>query len=184
MLAITIVPTSQVSTAPRGPFFSRSVGSSYLEDHYWPRFANLFLHEGSSSTYPMPAANEVPDLLTALKGTKGIAVNTNPGTTVTEGQGYAMFVAGMRNDTETLKRLTVAWQANGQGVAGVPACGGCGLNYDSHVDAASVCSGEVVLPEGVLCKTVPGAYMPGWEVRPPTERRDRSRCARSDGPLF
>ena len=112
----------------------------------------------------MPAAEDVPDLLQALAGIKGLAVKTDPGTTVTEGQGYAMFVAGMRKDLRTLSGLAVGWQANGQGLAGVPACGGCGLNYDSHEDAAKVCTGEVPKPDGVLCKTVPGAYMPGWDM--------------------
>ena len=29
---------------------------------------------------------------------------------MTEGQGYAMFVAGMKGDVDTLKQLVVAWQ--------------------------------------------------------------------------
>ena len=99
-----------------------SNASEHLEKLYWPSWAALFIEEGSSS-YPMPKNSETPDLLKALAGVKGMAVHTAPGTTVTEGQGYAMMVAGMRKDTATLKQLTVAWQANGQGIAGVPACG-------------------------------------------------------------
>ena len=76
----------------------------------------------------MPAGSATRDLLKVLRGVPGLAVNTNPGTTVSEGMGYAMLVAGMRKDTATLKQLTVAWQANGQGIAGVPACGACGIN--------------------------------------------------------
>ncbi len=49
------------------------------------------------------------------------ARHTDPEVTVTEGQGYAMLVAGMRRDVATLKQLTVAWQANGQGLPNVPA---------------------------------------------------------------
>ena len=110
----------------------------------------------------MPRASEVPDLLDVLKGVKGTAVKTDPGTTVTEGQGYAMFVAGMRNDSATLKKLAVAWQANGQGIAGVPACGGCGVNYDDHFPPEDICTGKVPTP--CLCRTVEGAYMPGWDM--------------------
>jgi len=75
-----------------------------------------------------------------------------------------MFVAGMMGELDTLKSLTVAWQANGQGVAGVPACGGCGVNDDSHIDASDICDGSVEIPDGVLCRTVEGAYMPGWDM--------------------
>ena len=65
----------------------------------------------------MPEATSVRELLHALRGVRGLAVHTNPGTTVSEGQGYALFLAGMRKDTSTLKRLAVGWQAMGQGAA-------------------------------------------------------------------
>ena len=133
MLPALTFTLSTLFAKPRGPYFAANA-SQHLEKLYWPAWASLFIEEGSSS-YPMPRASEVPDLLDVLKGVKGTAVHTDPGTTVTEGQGYAMFVAGMRNDTATLKKLAVAWQANGQGIAGVPACGGCGVNYVCAIGA-------------------------------------------------
>ena len=84
----------------------------------------LFISEGDAD-YPMPQARGVRDLLAALKGQKGLAVHTNPGTTVSEGQGYAMLVAGFRRDLPSLKRLVVGWQAMGQAFGGQAACGGC-----------------------------------------------------------
>ena len=63
-------------------------------------------------------------LATQLRNVPGISVHTQPATTVTEGQGYAMFFAGMQRNVDTLKALTVAWQANGQGFGGQQACGG------------------------------------------------------------
>jgi len=133
----------------------------HLEQTYWPEFKKLFIVEGNPA-YPMPPAHKVIDLLPGLKGIAGIAVHTSPGTTVTEGQGYAMFSAGMQKDVETLKGLTVAWQANGQGFANTPPCGGCGVNSDDHFAPEQVCTGKTRTP--CLCKTVPGAYMPGWDM--------------------
>lgn len=110
----------------------------------------------------MPHAHEVTHLLKALKGVKGLALTTYPETTVTEGQGYAMFTAGMRRDSETLKRLVVAWQAMGQGIPSsnvLRPCGGCGAAGSGWQEPKDVCSAE---RSPCLCRTVPGAYMPGW----------------------
>jgi len=161
--ATSMTPSKSTSTSTPEMYFSTNA-SAHLDETYWPAWKALFLEEGTDAAYPMPAGADTPDLLSALSGVKGVAVNTDPGTTVTEGQGYAMFVAGMRGDVDTLKQLVVAWQANGQGVAGVPACGGCGVNDDSHLDATDICDGTVAIPDGVLCKTVDGAYMPGWDM--------------------
>jgi len=137
--------------APKGQHYFSMNATRVFEETYWPRFTALFLVEGTPN-YPMPPGNKVPDLLEALRGSKGLAVHTEPGVTVTEGQGYAMFAAGMRKDVQALMGLTAAWQAAGQGFADGPACGGCGAR----------CSGS--LSGSCLCKTVPGAYMPGWSM--------------------
>ena len=78
---------SAVAAAAPDVFFSANA-SVHLQNTYWPAWKALFLEEGTDSSYPMPSSSEVPDLLSALSGVKGIAVNTDPGTTVTEGQGY------------------------------------------------------------------------------------------------
>ena len=106
----------------------------------------------------MPSSHDVIDLLPSLRGVDGLAVRTDPGTTVTEGQAYAMFVAGMQRDTPTLQSLTVAWQANGQGFGGVsPACGGCcpAGGWSKPRDACTA---------GGKCGSVQGAYMPAWRM--------------------
>ena len=59
-------------------YFSANA-SAHLEETYWPAWKALFLEEGTDSAYPMPAAADTPDLLSALSGVKGIAVNTDPG---------------------------------------------------------------------------------------------------------
>jgi len=145
-----------LDSVPVGKHFFAKGADKVLEETYWPKFKSLFIPEGNYS-YPMPRRDQVPDLLKALEDVPGIAVHTTPGTTVSEGQGYAMFAAGMRKDVQTLKALAVAWQAAGQGFPDQPACGGCG----------AVCGGS---PYGsCLCKTVSGAYMPGWQM--PMDKR-------------
>ena len=111
----------------------------------------------------LPLADQRADrpLATQLRNVPGVSVHTQPATTVTEGQGYAMFFAGMQRNVDTLKALTVAWQANGQGFGGQQACGGCCADGGSqHDPPRQVCAG---MPIG-LCRRVPGAYMPGWQM--------------------
>lgn len=130
-------------------------------EKFWGKLASLFLMEGEQR-YPMPAGSDVSNLLKALKGVKGIALNTNPETTVTEGQGYAMFSAGMRKDVETLKSLVVAWQAMGQGIPKQDVsrpCGGCGASGGGWQEPRDICSAS---ESPCLCRSVSGAYMPGW----------------------
>eukprot|EP00406_Dinophysis_acuminata_P030533 CAMPEP_0179377334 /NCGR_PEP_ID=MMETSP0797-20121207/88776_1 /TAXON_ID=47934 /ORGANISM="Dinophysis acuminata, Strain DAEP01" /LENGTH=253 /DNA_ID=CAMNT_0021093391 /DNA_START=1 /DNA_END=758 /DNA_ORIENTATION=+ len=126
---------------------------------FWPAMKKLFIHEGDDK-YPVPPSDKVKALLPGLKGVEGLAVHTAPDTTVTEGQGYAMFAAGMAKDLDSLKGLTVTWQAIGQGFEGTDACGGCGVNNDQYFDAKDICTGKFKTP--CLCNTVEGAYMPGW----------------------
>jgi len=116
-----------------------------FQNTFYPGWKSLFLVEGKDSSYPMPSSSQVTDLLASLKGVAGIAVNTDPGVTVSEGQGYALFAAGMAKDLDILKGLTVAWQAMGQGQPGQPVAG-------CDVPSTSAC----------ICKKVPGAYMPAW----------------------
>ena len=87
----------------------------HLESRYLPEWEALYLTEGDGGGddgqgYPMPSAHGTRDLLKLLRGVKGRAIHTNPGTTVSEGMGYAMLVAGMRKDIPTLKSFTVGWQ--------------------------------------------------------------------------
>ena len=128
----------------------------------------LYLVEGGAKSddgldYPMPSAHGTRDLLHGLKSVKGRAVHTNPGTTVSEGMGYAMLVAGMRKDIPSLKSFVVGWQAMGQGVEGQHACGGCCASAtNGHSPPAQICAAHPT--EGSLCRRVPGAYMPAWQL--------------------
>ena len=143
------------------PLFAAAAHEHY-EQRYAPAWRKLFLREGESSQYPMPAASAIVDGLSALSGVQGSTVHSNPPTSVTEGLGYAMFVAGMQKDLPTLKSLTVGWQANGQAFGGQEACGGCCPSSDQqHVSAKESCASATL---GGLCRLVPGAYMPGWRM--------------------
>eukprot|EP00727_Mastigamoeba_balamuthi_P008442 m51a1_g422 hypothetical protein (993) ;mRNA; r:19240-23273 len=115
---------------------------------FYPAWKQLYLTEGASD-YPFPPTSGVNSKLIpkGLQGVKGIAVSTDPGKTVSEGQGYAMFAAAMAGDIESLKGLTVGWQAMTQGVAGGNMLGGC-----SSVGNRGQC----------LCNAVEGADMPAW----------------------
>lgn len=141
------------------PLFARN-STQQFDKIYWPQMKALFLEEGAGK-YPVPSSDKVTDLLPGLRGVKGLMVHTSPDVTVTEGQGYAMFAAGMARDLESLKGLTVGWQAIGQGFEDTPACGGCGVNKDQYFPAKDICTGKYKTP--CLCRTVPGAYMPGWD---------------------
>ena len=153
---------ASLAGVPRGPYFAQNA-SDHLEGTYWPAWRALFLQEERDAQYPMPRASKTRHLLSVLHGVPGLAVNAQPGATVTEGQGYAMFAAGMRRDVDALKGLAVAWQANGQGLEGTHPCGCCGLNYAApHFKPADVCDGNV--PSTCLCNLIDGAYMPGWEM--------------------
>ena len=160
MNILTLAAAVTSATSATKKYFAHNA-SQHLET-YWLLYSALFLTEGVDGAYPMPASSDVPDLLKALRGVPGVAVHTTPGTTVTEGQGYAMLVAGMRKDTETLKKLAVAWQANGQGLAGAPACGGCGTNDGAPGNPRDICTKKQATP--CLCCQVAGAYMPAWEM--------------------
>jgi len=145
----------------------RSIHAADHHSTYNDLWRGLFLREGVDAAYPMPLATEVPDLLGVFRreGVKGIAVHTEPGTTVSEGQGYAMFVAGMQGDVAALKGLAVGWQAAGQGIAGGPACGGCAVSGYERPPLAEVCARAASdVSDGVLCKRVAGAYLPGWKM--------------------
>jgi hypothetical protein len=120
--------------------------ATLFQSTYYPKWQSLYLKE-SGSGYPMPPSSKVQDLLKTFQGVGGIAVNTDPGITVSEGQGYALFAAGMAKDVDNLKGLTVAWQAMGQGLPDRSPVGGCTENGGN---------------DGCLCKKVPGAYMPAW----------------------
>ena len=87
-----------------------AAAAEHLQATYLPLWEELYIREGDP-VYPMPATSGVTHLLHALRGTKGLAVHTNPGTTVSEGQGYAMLLAGFLKDVRSLKGLTVGWQA-------------------------------------------------------------------------
>ena len=156
-MAVAFVPL--VTAAP--PVFYAREAKQHLQGTYKPAWESLFLREEQDDSYPMPAASDVIDLLPALQNVPGCSVHTQPAVTVTEGQGYAMFFAGMQKDLPTLKALTVAWQANGQAFGGQQACGGCCADGGSqHRPARETCAG----PANGLCRTVPGAYMPGWQM--------------------
>ena len=99
LLISLLVALARAAPAPTASAYFAANATSHLEHTYWPLWSALFLEEGTDAAYPMPAAADVPDLLAPLRGVKGLAVKTDPGTTVSEGQGYAMLVAGMRNDT-------------------------------------------------------------------------------------
>jgi hypothetical protein len=166
MLALTaaMLALTAVSAASPPRYFARNA-HAHVTDTYAPAWEMLFLREGVDGEYPMPAAADVVDLLAPLRGTRGLAVHTNPTITVTEGMGYAMFFAGMQRDVEKLKSLVVAWQANGQAFGGQSACGGCCADGASqHHAPQDVCAG----PANGLCRTVEGAFMPGWKM-PMTE---------------
>ena len=80
-LALTLVTSSSM---PKPPLLNSKAHSHNLRT-YLPAWQQLFLREGSDAAYPMPAASDVQDLLKALAGVKGLALRTNPATTVTEG---------------------------------------------------------------------------------------------------
>ena len=156
LLTAAAVPST---ASPRVHFAHEA--RQHLSSTYTPAWDALMLHENIDGTYPMPAASSVVDLLPSLQNTPGVAVHSNPETTVTEGMGYAMFFAGMQRDVEKLKSLTVAWQANGQAFPDQPACGGCCADGGSaHHPPREICAG----PANGLCRRVPGAYMPGWRM--------------------
>ena len=157
------------------PVFFAKAAQEHLDEHYWPAFGGLLLCEGKDVDYPMPSASGVPNMPAFLHGVTGMAVHTEPDTTVSEGQGYAMLVAGMRRDVETLKRLAVGWIAAGQGIVGGPPCGSCGSSGDSrHPSPAAICASGGRGTGGCLCKTVDGAYLPGWRL--PFQASVMPRC--------
>ncbi|KAL1500116.1 hypothetical protein AB1Y20_012789 [Prymnesium parvum] len=147
-------------TAARAePLFATNAASHH--DAFWEKLSARFLREGEAR-YPIPRADEIADLLPSLRGVGGLALHSFPETTVTEGQGYAMLAAGMRRDAETLRRLTVGWQGMGQGLpraAVARPCGGCGAAGGGWQEVADVCGAP---RSPCLCRTVSGAYMPGW----------------------
>ena len=96
LISLLAAALARAAPAPTASAYFAANATSHLERTYWPLWSALFLEEGTDAAYPMPRAADVPDLLGALKGVKGLAVKTDPGTTVSEGQGYAMLVAGMR----------------------------------------------------------------------------------------
>ena len=152
-------------TAPTTQSLVAADAHAHLVQRYMPAWRRLLLHEGSSSAYPMPPSEHVTDLLDVLKNTRGSTIRSNPPTSVTEGLGYALFVAGMQRDLPSLKSLAVAWQANGQGFGGNTPCGGCCSDDDHRYKLLpkQVCALDTPL-EGSLCRTVPGAYMPAWKM--------------------
>ena len=77
--------------------------------------------------------------------------------------GYALLTAGFTKDVETLKGLAVAWQAMGQAFEDQPACGGCCPDADNtHAAPQAICAAEPPPIGASLCRTVDGAFMPGW----------------------
>ena len=50
----------------------------------------------------MPPSEQITDLLDVLKNTRGSTISSNPPKSVTEGLGYALFVAGMQRDLPSL----------------------------------------------------------------------------------
>jgi hypothetical protein len=140
-------------------YYAPSAGE-HLAGTYLPLWEALMLREGDP-TYPFPASSDVRELLRPLRGAHGLAVHTNPGTTVSEGQGYAMLVAGFRKDVDQLTALVVGWQAMGQGFGGQKACGGC-CSSGGHEEPRQVCAAPPSY--GSLCRRVHGAYMPGWQM--------------------
>ena len=141
-------------------YYYSSQAHEHLTGTYLPDWSALLLREGDPA-YPFPPASGVRELLRPLKGVKGLAVHTNPGTTVSEGQGYAMLVAGFRKDLQQLKSLVVGWQAMGQGFAGQRACGGC-CSSGGHAEPRQVCAAPPSM--GSLCRRVHGAYMAPWQM--------------------
>ena len=81
-------------TAPTTQSLVAADAHAHLVQRYMPAWRRLLLHEGSSSAYPMPPSEHVTDLLDVLKNTRGSTIRSNPPTSVTEGLGYALFVAG------------------------------------------------------------------------------------------
>ena len=144
-----------------GQHYHARSAKEHLSGTYMVDWEALYLREKQDPQYPFPPAHQVHDLLSALKGTPGLAVHTNPGTTVSEGQGYAMLVAGFRRDVLTLKSLVAGWQAMGQGFPGQRACGGC-CSAGGHEEPRRACAAAPTA--GSLCRRVPGAYMPGWQM--------------------
>ena len=147
------------------PLFHRPALDDHLQNVYHPKWSRLMMHEGQAG-YPLPAASQVNDLLSALQGVGGQAVSSSGVNgkqgVVSEGQAYAMLSAGMRNDTALLKALTVGWQAQVQGVAGEHACGAC-CGVGDHQSAAQLCGRSASSLSG-LCRRVPGTDMPAWSL--------------------
>ena len=141
------------SSSSRSHYFYSEHADEHLTSTYLPDWEALYLREGDPQ-YPFPHAAGVRELLGALKGVPGLAVHTNPGTTVSEGQGYAMLVAGFRKDVDHLKSLVVGWQAMGQGFAGQKACGGC-CSSGGHEEPRHACAAPPTM--GSLCRRVHGA---------------------------
>ena len=161
MLLISAPAAAAAPAAAPSPVYFARAAREHLRSTYTPAWQKLFLREEVDADYPMPKASEVRDLLSVLQNVPGTSVHTQPATTVTEGQGYAMFFAGMQRDLATLKALTVAWQANGQAFGGQPACGGCCADSGSaHHPPREICAGAA----NGLCRRVEGAYMPGWKM--------------------
>ena len=129
----------------------KSTNAASYQQHVNGLWENLFLDEGVDANYPLPHSTQVIDLLDAFEGIGGTAVHSNPDVTVTEGQGYAMFAAGMRGDVPTLKKLTVGWQALGQAFGGQPPCGGC-TGIDGPSSPQEICAEATATSSGTICK--------------------------------
>mmetsp|Transcript_1633 Transcript_1633/g.3442 ORF Transcript_1633/g.3442 Transcript_1633/m.3442 type:complete len:735 (+) Transcript_1633:79-2283(+) len=142
----------------------QSTNAASYQQHVNGLWENLFLDEGVDANYPLPHSTQVVDLLDAFEGIGGTAVHSNPDVTVTEGQGYAMFAAGMRGDVPTLKKLTVGWQALGQAFGGQSPCGGCTATEGSLLSPQEICAEATATCSGTICKLVDGAYMPAWKA--------------------
>ena len=92
-----LIASAQQAAMSRPGHYTAPGARTHLKNTYLPSWKALFLHE-TDAAYPMPKAGEVLDLLPALQGIPGAAIKTDPGTTVTEGMGYAMLAAGMQRD--------------------------------------------------------------------------------------
>ena len=143
----------------------RSSNAASYQDNFYGLWEQLFLDEDRDALYPFPRSTQIVDLLDAFQGIGGVAVHTKPAVTVSEGQGYAMFAAGMRGDVPTLKKLAVGWQGMGQGFGGQAPCGGCTLDDESWPTPEDVCAQTTASANGIICKL--GTSF-GQEKRKPT----------------
>jgi len=72
----TTINLGKATLAAAPPLFHRPALDSHLQNTYQPKWLRLLLREGQSG-YPLPAASQVNDLLSALQGVAGQAISSS-----------------------------------------------------------------------------------------------------------